>query len=337
MSSIFLLPTKVPHFSVVIPAYNASPYIQDCVTSVLAQTDPDFEVIVVDDGSTDNTAEQVKAMTDPRVRLLQRPNGGLATARNTGIGAARGNMVAFLDADDRWCPGKLAAHRQTLEAYPEATVSYDWVAFIDQQGQRTGLYMAQSRLQLTPEALLLKNYLGNGSTAVVRRQVLEQVGGFDQDLKRLVDHELWVRLTHTGHQLQVVPAVLTEYRTHARSFTADTQRMLQGVEDFLTKVATYAPDPVQRLAPLVRAFTHRWMARAAFVAGDYDNARAHAWQSLQASPQVLWRDPRGPITFAAIALQTITPAPLFQGLLKVGMNFTTSWFKARDRSSSCHP
>jgi len=321
---------------VVIPAYNAGSYIQDCLSSVLAQTDPDFEVLVVDDGSTDSTAAQVKAVTDPRIRLIQRPNGGLAAARNTGIRAARGALVAFLDADDRWCPEKLAAHRQALDCHPEASVSYDWAAFIDAQGQRTGLCMAQSHIQLTHEALLLKNYLGNGSTAVVRRAVLEQVGGFDETLKRLVDQELWIRLTHKGHHIQLVPAVLTEYRTHAQSFTADTGRMLQGVEAFLNTVATYAPESVERLAPLVWAFTHRWMARAAFVAGNYEQARDHGRQALKAAPQVLWRDPRGPITFAAIALQTITPAPLFHQLLRLGMNLTASWFKVRSRRS-CLP
>jgi len=336
MSSKSPLLPKCPHFSVVIPAYNASPYIQDCVSSVLAQTDPDFEVLVVDDGSTDDTAAQVKAVTDPRIRLIQRPNGGLAAARNTGIQAAQGELVAFLDADDRWCPEKLAAHRQALDRHPEASVSYDWAAFIDAQGQRTGLCMAQSQIQLTHEALLLKNYLGNGSTAVVRRAVLEQVGGFNENLKRLVDHELWVRLTYGGHHIQLIPAVLTEYRTHAQSFTADTERMLQGVGVFLDTVATYAPGSVQRLTPLAWAFTHRWMARAAFVAGDYNRARDHARQALKASPQVLWRDPRGPITFAAIALQTITPGPLFHQLLRLGMNVTTSWFKVRSRRS-CLP
>lgn len=336
MSSTSPLPPKGPHFSVVIPAYNAGSYIQDCVSSVLAQTDPDFEVLVVDDGSIDDTAVQVRAMTDPRIRLIQRPNGGLAAARNTGIQAAQGELVAFLDADDRWCPEKLAAHRQAMDRHPEASVTYDWAAFIDAQGQPTGLCMAQSQIKLTHEALLLKNYLGNGSTSVVRRAVLQGVGGFDETLKRLVDHELWVRLTHGGHHIQLVPAVLTEYRTHDQSFTADTERMLQGIAAFLDTVATYAPKSVERLAPLVWAFTHRWMARAAFVAGNYDQARDHARQALKAAPQVLWRDPRGPITFAAIALQTITPAPLFHRLLGLGMNLTASWFKVRSRRS-CLP
>ncbi|HBB33982.1 MAG TPA: hypothetical protein DDZ80_13455 [Cyanobacteria bacterium UBA8803] len=323
-----------PKFSIVIPAYNASAYIADCLDSVLAQTEPDFEVIVVDDGSTDDTAEIVSRFSDRRVHLVQRVNGGLAAARNTGIAAAQGELVAFLDADDRWCPDKLATHRQALDENPQASVSYDWAAFIDTQGNRTGLCMAQTRIALTHKILLVKNYLGNGSTSVVRRSVLEKTGGFDETLRRQVDRELWVRLTFNGHQFHLVPRVLTEYRIHSASFTADTERMLQELEVFLARVATYAPESVTELAPLTIACTHRWMARAAFVEGNYPKARIHACKSLQSSIQVLWRDPRAPISFAAIALQVILPAPLFHGLLRMGKQILKRWFQARTPSQS---
>lgn len=328
-NSIISPPVGEPKFSVVIPAYNASAYITDCLNSVLTQCETDFEVIVVNDGSTDNTSQVVSTFTDSRIHLLHRPNGGLAAARNTGIRAAKGEFVAFLDADDRWCFEKLAAHRQALEADPTASVSYDWSAFIDIKGERTGLFMAQTQKSLTHEALLLKNYLGNGSTSVVRRSVLEANNGFDESLHRLVDHELWVRLAFNGHHFRLVPHQLTEYRIHPASFTADTERMLKGVEAFLAKVATYAPKSVQQLTPLVIACTHRWMARAAFVEGNYAQARRHSLQALRHSPQVLWRDERAAITFAAIALQAIVPKPLFKWLHQFGFSIVTNWFQKR--------
>ncbi len=328
-NSISSPPVAEPKFSVVIPAYNASAYITDCLNSVLAQCETDFEVIVVNDGSTDNTAQIVATFTDPRIHLLYRPNGGLAAARNTGIRAAKGKFVAFLDADDRWCREKLAAHGQALEADPTASVSYDWSAFIDVKGERTGLSMAQIQKSITYEALLLKNYLGNGSTSVVRRSVLEANNGFDETLERLVDQELWVRLAFKGHHFRLVPRQLTEYRIHPASFTADTERMLKGVGAFLAKVATYAPSSVQQLTPLVIACTHRWMARAAFVEGNYTQARKHSLQALKYSPQVLWRDQRAPITFAAIAVQAIVPKPLFKLLQQLGLRIATIWFQER--------
>jgi protein involved in polysaccharide export with SLBB domain/GT2 family glycosyltransferase len=304
-----------PLFSVVIPAFNVEAYIGDCLDSVLQQTEADFEVIVVDDGSTDSTATIVQGYADPRVRLVQRSNGGLAVARNTGIASACGQLIAFLDADDRWLPAKLARHRAALEAAPGAGISYDWSAFIDVSGQRTGLSMNQARVEITCDALLLKNYLGNGSTSVVRRSVLEEAGGFDEELRRFVDHELWVRLACTGQRFCLIPEVLTEYRIHPASFTADSQRMLKGLEAFLEAIAAYNPYSVSRLAPLARACTHRWMARAAFVAGDYSGAQVHARAALRIAPSVLWRDPSAPITFAAIAAQVAVPAPLFRWLL----------------------
>jgi hypothetical protein len=192
--------------------------------------------------------------------------------------------------------------------------------------------MAQTKRPLTHAALLLKNWLGNGSTSVVKRSVLQEVGGFDEHLPRMVDQELWVRLSLQGHRFQQVPGVLTEYRSHPNSFTADTRRMLQGLEIFLQRVSLYAPESVRQLRPLILACTHRWMARAAFMAGNYGEARHHAVLALQSTPSVLWRDPRAPITLVAILMQTILPTPVFRVIRQWGLEGAARWF-ARRRSS----
>ncbi len=328
-----------PRFSVVVPAYNAEPYLQDCMQSVLNQTDPDFELIIVDDGSTDGTAERVRSLSwDARVKLVQRCNGGLAAARNTGIQAAQGEWVAFLDADDRWCPEKLATHRHYLATQPEIAVTYDRAVFMDQAGQRTGLRLAKTDRPLTAERLLLKNYLGNGSTPIVRRSVLQAAGVFNENLKRMVDHELWVRLSWRGYSFLRVPGVLTEYRLHPQSLSANSERMLQGLQVFLEEISLYAPDLVQRLRPLILACNHRWMARSAFAAGDYSRARHHALHSLQSAPSVIWRDPRAPITFLAILLQSITPSFLFTRLQSWGLQLAHHWFSVQaDREQQANP
>ncbi len=318
-----------PKFSVVIPAYNASSFITDCIESVIRQTDADFEIIVVNDGSTDDTACAVLELSDSRLKLINRSNGGLAAARNTGVSVARGELVAFLDADDRWLPDKLAAHRQVYSDYPETSVTYDWATFIDAEGNQTGLYMSQRKKEVTHQDLMIKNYLGNGSTSIVRRSVLEESGGFDEKLPRLVDRELWVRLTYCGHKIQLVPKVLTEYRQHPGSFTADRARMLQGLDEFFARISSYAPASVETYAPLARACMHRWMSRAAFTERDYKTARWHMRQSLSASIKILWKDPRAPITFAVIAAQSIFPERWFDKLLDTANLLAARWFQPR--------
>lgn len=317
---------KTLKFSVVIPAYNAEKYLLDAINSVLRQTYTEFELIVVDDGSTDSTAEILSNINDDRVLLIQRPNGGLAAARNSGIKAAKGEFVAFLDADDRWLPNKLSAHNLVLENNPEISVTFDWSTFIDEDGNATGLGLSQTKKEITHDALMVKNLLGNGSTSVVRRTVLQEFNGFDEELFRLVDRELWVRLTYNKHKFLLVPQVLTEYRQHSDSLTSDIDRILAGLDEFFSRIALYAPESVEKYQDLARACMHRWIARAEFLRRDYPSARKHMKMSLRSNISVLWKDPRALITFLAISLQYLLPTQLYEQLFKVGITFASRKF-----------
>lgn len=128
----------MPKVSVVIPAFNALRYLPRTVDSALAQSFGDFEVLIVDDESTDGTADWVRTIADRRVRLLEQKNQGAAAARNAGIRQARGEYIAFLDADDLWEPAKLERQVACLDARPEVGVVYTWVRVIDQDGEPTG-------------------------------------------------------------------------------------------------------------------------------------------------------------------------------------------------------
>ncbi len=120
-----------PKVTVVVPAFNVSKYIAASLRSILAQTFTDFEVIVVNDGSTDDTAKIVAAFRDPRIQLLTQKNRGLAGARNSGIRLAKGEYIAFLDSDDLWLPEKLDRHVRHLDSKPRVGVSYSGSSFID--------------------------------------------------------------------------------------------------------------------------------------------------------------------------------------------------------------
>jgi glycosyltransferase involved in cell wall biosynthesis len=128
--------------SVIIPAYNAMNYLPETLKSVLRQTFTDFEILIIDDGSSDNLVQWVSQLVDPRIKLISQNNQGVSVARNTGITHAQGEFIAFLDADDLWEATKLEKQLHTLEDNPAVGLVYTWTAFIDQSGKFTGILLA---------------------------------------------------------------------------------------------------------------------------------------------------------------------------------------------------
>jgi glycosyltransferase involved in cell wall biosynthesis len=188
--------------SVVCPAYNCERFIEPALDSVFAQSHRPIEVIVVDDGSTDSTAELVKGYHE--VRYLNQTNRGPSAARNCGIRAARGEFVAFLDLDDLWIPEKLAKQVAALESCPEAGLSFSDMRLFDSAGQDR-LTMFQ-KYRLTAEyfghdsvvdravaKLVTVNFIPT-SSVLARKSALTQVGGFDEQFRKSEDWDLWLRI-----------------------------------------------------------------------------------------------------------------------------------------------
>ena len=165
----------MPIVSIIIPIYGVEAFIAATLQSVLDQTFQDFEVILVDDASPDRSVEICQQFTDPRLRIVRQENRGLAGARNTGIRHAQGELLAFLDGDDLWLPEKLARQVQHLQNHPEVGVSFCPSLLIDEDGQLTGDRLMPPLTNITPQALLRGNPIGNGSAPVVRRAALEAI------------------------------------------------------------------------------------------------------------------------------------------------------------------
>ena len=213
-----------PVVSVVIPTYNRAHLVGRAIQSVLRQTYSDFELIVVDDGSTDNTVEVVEAYQDPRIRLIRLArNYGVSRARNEGIQAARGEWVAFLDNDDEWLPRKLelqmARFRETDD--PRITVVY---------GRGYRRYGESAELKLPPPRVffegdvfdhLLGSWSPGASGFVVRRSSLLGVGGFDEELAGSEDWDLWLRLAKAGHHFAAVRELVGVKYEHAGQLSTD--------------------------------------------------------------------------------------------------------------------
>ena len=187
--------------SIVIPLYNKAAYIGRTLETVLAQTCQDFEVVVVDDGSTDGSADAVRQVTDNRIRLVQQQNGGVSAARNRGIDEARGEYIAFLDADDEWKPTYLETQLQLTKKYPQCDVFATNYEFRDEHGTTKPTILR--KMSFDSEDGELTNYFEVASCShppicsisiMVRKQAIQSVGGFPVGIKSGEDLLTWARL-----------------------------------------------------------------------------------------------------------------------------------------------
>ncbi|MBW4532801.1 MAG: glycosyltransferase family 2 protein [Pleurocapsa minor HA4230-MV1] len=216
--------TKV---SAIIPAYNAMKYLPESLDSILAQTYPDFEVIIVNDGSTDNLCEWASQLTDPRVKLISQENRGLAGARNTGLNHAQGQYIAYLDADDLWDATKLAKQVEVLEQNSEVGLVYTWVERIDQNGKSLGKPFKINLQGDIWEKLTEKNVIAP-SNAMIRRSCFEKVGMFDASLQAYgEDWDMWLRIA-ASYSVRVIPETLCSYRECHTSASKNLQALAEG-------------------------------------------------------------------------------------------------------------
>ncbi len=257
-----------PLVSVVIPSYNRGHTIAACIDSVLAQTLQDFEIVVVDDASADDTRAQVAAIRDPRLRYIahERNRGG-AAARNTGVQAASGDFIAFLDSDDTWAPRKLELQIACLgERGPEYGVAYTWFIGRDKDGQE----VSRSDHSLdgwVSDALLVANYVGTFSSIVVRRDLLERVGGLDEELRSCQDWDLSIRLSRVT-KLCCVEDYLVSYLHNGADkhrISSNPRSLIQGHRRMLEKFADdYARLPRDKAARALKGFLDVFASAGSF-------------------------------------------------------------------------
>jgi glycosyltransferase involved in cell wall biosynthesis len=217
--------------SVIMPAYNVAAYIGAAIESVKAQTCTDWELLIADDGSTDETAGIARACAgqDARIRLLQQPNRGISAARNLAIAESTGGFLAFLDSDDLWEPGYLAAQLATFERHPEVDIvsGNGWYLGSRRHGRPVRPYPDQ-RPQPTL-ATILADEESIFIMAVVRRRVFDTIGGFDEALRTNEDYDFWVRAAIAGFRFMRNDEPLGHYRRRNDSASASEIRMLTGI------------------------------------------------------------------------------------------------------------
>jgi len=190
--------------TVITPAYNVAPYIGDTIASVIAQSHANWAMVIVDDGSTDDTAKVVEGFNDPRIRLVRQENKGVSAARNRGMEEGDDNTEAamFLDGDDYLAPDAFARLIAALEAWPRAVAAYGPYAYVEEDAHPGSRAIEVKNIDLPSgdilEALVERNLFANGGHMLIRRSELEQMTGFREDLKFGEDWEFWVRLALRG-------------------------------------------------------------------------------------------------------------------------------------------
>ena len=245
-----------PRFSVVMPAHDAAATIGSAIRSVLRQTVEDLELIVVDDGSGDETLAVVRELqSDSRVVLVEQPNRGPSAARNTGIAAASAATISVIDSDDLWLPTYLEAMESTLEAAPGAGFAYTdaWLFDDVRRLVSTQSAMENSRppepVPADPETFLLELLERNFvyTSATIRRAVLRDVGGYDERLRYGEDFELWARILGRGYPAVRAPGRLAIHRKQATSLTADVRAFYAGIcSVYRLILAEHALGPAER-------------------------------------------------------------------------------------------
>lgn len=258
-----------PLVSVIIPNYNYARYLQQAIDSVLSQTYPNVEVVVVDDGSQDDSAA-VLASYGASIKWLRQQNCGVAVARNRGAQASSGDYLAFLDADDYWLPTKLERQMEMYRQDPELGLTHCWVEeFSDRQG---ALCQRREGLEgwVAHELLLLERpvILGGGSGLVVPRALFDEVGGFDERLSTSADWELFYRLA-TRRRVGLMPEVGVRYRFHGSNMHGNIVAMERDVFHSYQKIFASAPEPVRRLRRRCYGNLHLMLAGSYFSARQY--------------------------------------------------------------------
>jgi glycosyltransferase involved in cell wall biosynthesis len=212
---------KNPTVSVIIPTYNRANLIEKAIRNVLNQTYQDFEIIVIDDGSTDNTREIIRSFNDKRVKYIKKykKNKGISVARNVGIKMARGKYFALLDSDDEWLPEKLDKQIKILQdGSSELGVVYSNLCYIDENGKNMNKLRNPKKEGYIYEDLLGENYVGPPSTLLIRKECFHKVGLFDNLLNAMEDWDMWIRIAKY-YRFSLIKIPLVKYRLHSNQLS----------------------------------------------------------------------------------------------------------------------
>jgi glycosyltransferase involved in cell wall biosynthesis/capsular polysaccharide biosynthesis protein len=285
-NSANLVPLDTPLVSVIIPVYNSAQYIQKAIASVLSQTYGNYEIIVVDDGSTDETRSKLE-LYQPKIRYIFQENQGSAAARNTGIKLAQGELIAFLDSDDYWSmPEKLAKQVTCFEQNPDlGGINTGW-KIVDGDSKHVKTVQPWHKAPKLDLETWLKKKCVRTSAMMFRKEWLEKVGGFDPELRQSHDVDLILRLSLAGCETDWLKEETVCYRQHDSNTTKDSLKQARYIQAVLDKffARNDVPDDIGKQEGQIRYHTLVWIAWYQYNAGNLDEMAKFLQQSLDFSP-----------------------------------------------------
>ena len=278
------LQSPVELVSVIMPVYRGKEFVAAAMESVLAQTYRSFELIVVNDGSPDASADVIaQFLPHKQIKYIEQENAGVAAARNTGLARSSGQFIALLDQDDLWLPTKLERQVAYLNAHPNKGLVHSRVECIDASGEPC---TCEGAISVYPfEGLCAgRLLLGNGIaplTVLMRSECVREVGGFDQKFAPADDWELWLRIARR-YEFGFMDEITARYRVHAENISKDHAQMQKTVLSIVDSICERFPDVAQSLSPqdllIARSRSLSWVAEALERRGQRREARSY-WKS----------------------------------------------------------
>jgi glycosyltransferase involved in cell wall biosynthesis len=272
----------IPRVSVIVPTYNRGQYIAQALESVFAQTFRDYEIIVIDDGSTDNTQEILKNF-EGRIRSLYQENQGISKTRNRAIKESTGEFIAFLDSDDFWEPIKLEEQVKILDSHPDVGIVYARMPIINENGETIGMKPAGVSGRNFRELLQVWGDLPT-STVMTRRVCFEKVGLFEPDLEPMEDIDMWIRIARYFELYEVENKVLAYYRRHEEQVTKNKSKVYTGLVRIYTKIYNAYPEAPKDLM-IKRIVENQYLlAKVNYHDRQYKNAFSNAIAAIMRYP-----------------------------------------------------
>jgi glycosyltransferase involved in cell wall biosynthesis len=294
--------SNLPLVSVIIPAYNAEVFIARTLQSVISQTYKNLQILVVDDGSQDKTAEIVESFLkqDSRVILLQQPNAGVALARNLGIAESSGEFIAPIDADDIWYPQKIEKQVECfLKSEENVGLVYNLSVWIDEEDRIIGKYEPNYYLNYfnvegnAYPALLYTNIVGNGSVPLIRRTCFEKIGGYNHKLKQqnaqgCEDWDIYLRIAEF-YEYRVVPEFLVGYRQVKCSMSKVTKSMAKSFELVILDARQRRPEFPSEIYDWAACSFRVFLSSNEINYGNYWNGLYWLYQAIKQDSAILLR------------------------------------------------